>query len=139
MIRSHWLCGLFLFAISCLPALGVEKESPAGLRSGVLMGMKIDTIAQDGDKARVVTTGAEFILERTGRIRCFQRIPQRREVAQIEIPPGTPPLRLEKQNDFACIFSTKGISLTFQGDSLVIIRAAEEDVKLGVKGLFQAG
>ena len=137
MIRLRRLCGLFLFPIACLPAWGLEKESSPGLRSGVLMGMRIETITQDGDGARVVTTGAEFILERTGRIRCFQRIPARRQVAQIEIPPGTPPLKLERRNDFACIFSTKGISLTLQGDSLAIIRA-DQDVKLGVTGLFKA-
>ena len=137
MIRSRWLCGLFLFPIACLPALGLEQESSPGLRSGVLMGMRIDTIAQNGDVARVVTTGAEFVLEKTGRIRCFQRIPQRREVAQIEIPPETPPLRLERRNDFACVFSARGISLTFQGDSLAIIRA-DKNVKLGIKGLFKA-
>jgi hypothetical protein len=101
------------------------------------MGMRIDNIAENSDGGRVVTTGAEFVLERTGRIRCFQRIPQRREVAQIEIPPETPPLRLERQSDFACIFSARKISLTFQGDSLAIIRA-NEDIKLGVKGLFKA-
>ena len=100
------------------------------------MGMRIDTIARDGDGARVVTTGAEFVLEKTGRILCFQRIPDRREVAQIELPLGTPPLNLERQNDFACSFSTKGISLTFQGDSLAIIRA-QEDVQLAIKGLFR--
>jgi hypothetical protein len=100
------------------------------------MGMRIDTIAQNDEGARVVTTGAEFVLERTGRIRCFQRIPERREVAQIEIPPETSPLKLEGQTDFACLFSGRGITLTFQGDSLLIVKA-DHDLKLGVKGLFK--
>jgi hypothetical protein len=137
MARSQWLRGLsMVFTISCLPALGSERESTEGLRSGVLMGMKIDKIAPDGDGTRVVTTGAEFVLEKTGRIRCFQRIPRRREVAQIEIPPGAAPLRMEKQNSFACLFSGKGICVTFQGDSLAIIRA-NEAVGLGIQGLFK--
>lgn len=136
MIRSRWLCGLFLLSMSCLPAVGAEKEASAGLRSGVLMGMRIDAVTRNGDEARVVTTGAEFVLEKTGRIRCFQRIPQRREVARIELPAGTPPLTLTRQNDFACIFAAKGSSLTFQGDSLAIIKA-KEDVKLSVNGRFK--
>lgn len=135
MIRSHWFCGLLLLSLTCLPAVG-QEEASAGLRSGVFMGMKIAAITRSGDEARVVTTGAEFVLERTGRIRCVQRIPERREVAQIELPLETPPLRLERQNDFACIFSAGDVSLTFQGDSLAIIRA-EKDIKLGVKGLFR--
>ena len=135
MIKSRWFCGLFLFPITCLPALGLTQESPR-LRCGALMGMRIETIAQSGDAARVVTTGTEFLLEKTGRIRCFQRIPRRREVAQIELPPQTPPLKLQKRNDFACIFSAAGVSLTLQGDSLAIIRA-DKDVKLGVRGLFK--
>jgi hypothetical protein len=100
------------------------------------MGMKIDAIVGSGDEARVLTTGAEFVLTKTGRIRCYQRIPERREVADIELPAGTPPLRLERQNDFACGFSAQGMVVSFQGDSLVIIRA-DEDVKLDVTGLFK--
>jgi len=136
MVRSRWLCSLLLFPMTCLPAFGLERESADGLRSGVLMGMRIETIARDGEAARVVTTGAEFVLERTGRIRCFQRIPQRREVAQIEIRLGTTPLRLERRSDFACLFSASGVSVTFQGDSLVILRA-DEDASLSVRGLFR--
>ncbi|MBM3887841.1 MAG: hypothetical protein FJ388_01810, partial [Verrucomicrobia bacterium] len=134
MRRSHWFCGLLLLSMAWLPVSGQEQAS-AELRSGVFMGMKIETIARSGDEARVVTTGAEFVLEKTGRIRCVQRIPDRREVAQIELSLETP-AKLERQNDFACGFSAGDVSLTFQGDSLAIIRA-EKDVKLGVKGLFK--
>jgi len=100
------------------------------------MGMKIEAITGSGDGARVVTTGAEFVLEKTGRICCFQRIPERRQIAEIELPPGTFPLVLQEQNDFACSYSAQGLSLTCQGDSLLIIRA-DKDVQLGVKGLFK--
>lgn len=107
MIGSLRLRGSALLLVACLPTLVWGNEASSGLRSGVLMGMKIDTIAQHADGTRVVTTGAEFVLEKTGRIRCFQRIPQRREVAQIEIPPDFAPLGLERQTDFACIFPAR--------------------------------
>ena len=134
MINWHWVSGGLLVSMACVPVSG--QQPAGGLRTGIWMGMKIETIARDGSGTRVVTTGAEFVLERTGRIRCFQRIPERREVAHVELPPGASFLGPETQNDFACAFFTKRLSLTLQGDSLVIIRA-DEDVRLGVKGFFK--
>lgn len=135
----RFACGhaaLLLLSLASMPVWGAQKDTPEGLRSGVLMGMRIEAIDRRDDGARVVTTGAEFVLEKAGQIRCFQRIPERRQIAEIELPPETLPVRLEEQNDFACRGSTKGLSLTLQGDSLAILRA-EQDIKLGVKGLFR--
>ena len=135
-MRSLWLYGVVLLLVLCPQSLAAGKEGAAGLKSGVLFGMRLEKIAPSDNGTRVITTGTEFLLEKGGRIRCFQRIPQRREVARIVIPPGAVPLSLKGQTDFACLFSAPGMSLTLQGDSLVIIKA-DEDVKLTIQGLFK--
>ncbi len=101
----------------------------------VLMGMRIEAIAQKEGAARVVTTGAEFLLGEGAQIRCFQRIPQRREVARIELPRGVLPLSVKHHSDFSCPVAGRGLDLVIQGDSLVILRT-HKDVKLSVRGLF---
>jgi len=100
------------------------------------MGMRIEKLNQKDDEIGVLTTGTQFSLESSGRIRCFQRIPERREVARIEIPPEAVPLKLKEQNDFACLVSSTEITATVQGDSLVIIKA-DKNVELNIKGLFK--
>lgn len=61
-----------------------QSNSPSSeLRTEVLMGMRIESIAQDGGETHVLTTGSEFVLGKGGRVRCFQRIPERREVAGV--------------------------------------------------------
>lgn len=136
MIRSCWWCGCLFLSVACLTVVAGEQEPSTPLRSGVFMGMRIEAVSGGTDQTRVVTTGGEFVLEKAGRIRCFQRIPDRREVARIDLPPGSTSLTLGKQNDFACVFSAHGFSLTLQGDSLAILRASE-DVELVVNGLFK--
>ena len=113
-----------------------QSNSPSSeLRTEVLMGMRIESIAQEGGETHVLTTGSEFVLGKDGRVRCFQRIPERREVAGVTLPGGAL-LKLEKRNDFASRFTAPGFSVTFQGDSLMIVRA-EQDVKFDIEGLFR--
>ena len=135
-MKLLWLYRAVLLPVLCSQALAAEEAAAAGLKSGVLFGMRLEKIAPSDDGTRVITTGAEFLLEKSGRIRCFQRIPQRREVARIVIPPGAVPLSLKEQTGFACLFGAPGMTVTLQGDSLVIIRA-DKDVKLTVEGLFK--
>ena len=108
MVRRLTLCGLLLVSHVLPPVPSPGERGIGRTPVGVLMGMRIENVAQTGQGTRVVTTGAEFVLERTGPIRCFQRIPERREVAQIEIPRESAPLKLESQTDFACLFSPGG-------------------------------
>lgn len=121
---------------SCSLAVGQDKDMAPGLRSGVLLGMRLEKVGEQDAGISAVSTGAEFLLGSDGRLRCFQRIPERREVAQIEFPKAVLPLSLKQQNDFACLVSGRGISLVVQGDSLAIIRA-DKDIKLGFAGLFK--
>ncbi len=102
----------------------------------ILLGMKIEKVDQDDTGIAVTTTGTEFFLGNNGGVRCFQRIPIRREIARIELPKELLPLSIKKRDDFACVVSGEGISLTLQGDSLIILRA-NKDFKVGLKGLFK--
>ncbi|MFM8904044.1 MAG: hypothetical protein ACKOIB_02190, partial [Verrucomicrobiota bacterium] len=119
-----------------LAALHAAETLPAPLRSEVLMGMKLESIASDSTGARVSVTGSEFQLDATGVVRCFQRIPQRREVARVALPVNGSPLKLEQKNAFAGLFTAPGLRVTLQGDSLMIIRA-ERELNLKVDGMFQ--
>jgi hypothetical protein len=107
-----------------------------GRAQEVLMGMKIEKVKRTDAEISVVTTGSEFLLEKDGRIRCFQRIPIRREVACMEFSKEVLPLNIKEQNEFACVVSGQGVSLTLQGDSLIILKA-EKDFGVTFKGLFK--
>ena len=117
-----------LLILACTSTLFAQAQSnppSADLRTEVLMGMRLESVQQDGGETRVLTTGSEFILGKGGRVRCFQRIPERREVAAVTLPSGAT-LTLEKQNDFACRFTAPGFSVTIQGDSLMIVHADQD-------------
>jgi hypothetical protein len=101
------------------------------------MGLRIEKVTNEKDTGiTVVTTGAEFLLGRNGRIRCFQRIPFRREVARIILPERVLPLNLKKENDFACAVFSPQINLALQGDSLIILKT-NDDMRVRFKGLFR--
>jgi len=102
----------------------------------VLMGMKIEKVDRRDAGIAVTTTGAEFVLEGEGDLRCFQRIPIRREVARVELPRDVLPLSLGPRTDFSCALAGAGIRLTVQGDSLVILKA-DRDLAVKFKGLFK--
>jgi hypothetical protein len=101
-----------------------------------LMGMRIEKVDRGGAGIAVTTTGAEFVLEKESDLRCFQRIPIRREVARVELPREVLPLSLEESTDFSCTIAGSGIRLKVQGDSLVIL-VADKDLAVNFKGLFK--
>ena len=82
MTRYSGFGSLLLLSAAWLHVVAQEMEASGGLRSGVFMGMKLETIDRIGDATRVVATGAEFVIEKPGLIRCFQRIPERREIGR---------------------------------------------------------
>jgi len=120
----------------CSPAARGERDTLREPRSGVLMGMRLEKAREQDGRISAVATGAEFLLGADGRLRCFQRIPERREVAQIEFPKTVLPLTLKRRSDFACSIAGNGMRLFLQGDSLAIIQA-DKDVKLVYAGLFK--
>ena len=107
-----------------------------GQAQEALLGMKIEKVAQEDAGITVVSTGAEFSLEKNGTVRCFQRIPTRREIARVALPQEVLPLSVSERNDFTCVVSGQGIRLTLQGDSLMILQA-NKDFNLAFQGLFQ--
>ncbi len=119
-----------------MPDRDGRPPSLADIPGGVLMGMALKRVKQDNTGITAVTTGAEFLLAKTGQIRCFQRIPVRREVARLTIPEAYLPLELKEKDDFACKIAGKGIALTIQGDSLLILQAPK-GMKLTFEGLFR--
>jgi len=135
LLKTAFTSLLSLVCVSSIFAQAQPNPPAADLRSEVLMGMRLESIERVGAETRVLTTGSEFVLGKGGRIRCFQRIPERREVAAIRLPSGAP-LILEKQNDFACRFTAPGFSVTLQGDSLMIVHA-DQDLKTDIEGLFR--
>ena len=102
----------------------------------VLMGMRLERAEQTDAGITVVTTGAELLFAKDGAVRCFQRIPARREVARFTLPADALPLTLGKVGDFACDITGKGIALAVHGDSVMILRMPK-GTQLAFDGLFQ--
>src|SRR5689334_12634495 len=73
------------------------------------MHMRVEKI-EDGAVAKVLTTGAEFVLDKSAdTIECRQRIAKQRPVATIHLPAGTcKSLALSSQTEGAAIFSGGG-------------------------------
>lgn len=121
---------------------GKEKGTPVKLPEvppekdpDVLMGMRIESAAQEEAGIGVTSTGAKFFLGKNGSIRCAQRIPLARELAGIKLPATVLPLRLVEKNDFVCKVVGKGIALRLQGDSLMILEM-KKSTRVTVQGLF---
>ncbi len=136
MLRLSLMLTLLIFLLNSSLVLCQTLEPTHELPSDVLLGMRLEEVTQRETGISAVVTGAEFLVDDRGRIQCFQRIPSRREVARIELPAEVLPLTLKQRNEFACIASSPGLTLRFQGDSLVIIKA-NEDVDLSFRGLFK--
>jgi hypothetical protein len=99
------------------------------------LGMKLETAEQRDWGVRVASTGAQFLLENGGSIRCVQRIPSRREIAHVGLPQRHAPWKLKSQDGFSCTVVGEGLNLTIQGDSLIILKA-DADLDLTVQGRF---
>jgi hypothetical protein len=100
---------------------------------GAVMGMRIESATQRGGMIGVVTTGAKFELDAQGTIQCWQRIPRDRRVLQISFPRAVGPFRIQNKDRFSCTVSCQVGTLTFQGDSLVILNLKER-VQIAFKG-----
>ncbi len=90
------------------------------------MGMKIESIETQEEGDSVITSGAEFVLDRKENlVICYQRIPRRREVATIR---GLPldEVKLLTRNAERCIFglSPENALLAIGADSVLQISLA---------------
>jgi hypothetical protein len=97
--------------------------------------MRIESATENRGVITIRTTGANFQIDSHGSIRCWQRIPRERLVLEVSFAPAAGPFHIEKQDGFSCTVSCHAGTLTFQGDSLVIIRT-KENIKTGFTGHF---
>ena len=79
--------------------------------------------AEDGPIARVLTTGAEFLIRKaTDTIECRQRLSKQRAVAYLKFAPGTlAGIKLMHHSSGAAIFAGGGTTVRVNGDSLLMV------------------
>lgn len=109
------------------PAYSADDFFKPTLLPDASYGMQLES-ATDGPQARVVTTGAEFILDKAAdTIECRQRIAKMRSVAKIRLPAGTlKNVTLTTKTSGAAIFTSSGEAkgaVRINGDSLLMMRA----------------
>ena len=102
---------------------------------GSAFDMRMESATEQRGVITVITTGAKFQIDRHGAIRCWQRIPRERLVLEVSFAPAPGPFRIEKKDGFSCTVSCPAGALTFQGDSLVILKL-KENVKTRFRGSF---
>ena len=102
---------------------------------GSELGMRIESATEKRGVITVITTGAKFQIDSHGAIHCWQRIPRERRVLEVSFAPAAGPFRIEKKDGFSCTVSCPAGTLTFHGDSLVILKL-KENVKTSFTGFF---
>jgi hypothetical protein len=98
--------------------------------------MRIESASEKGGVITVITTGAKLQIDGHGVIHCWQRIPRERRVLEVSFAPVPGPFRIEKKDGFSCTVSGHAGTLTFHGDSLVILKLGE-NVKTRFTGFFK--
>jgi hypothetical protein len=90
-------------------------------------GMAVESATDGAAAANVVTTGAEFVIDKQAdAIECRQRIAAQRPVATLSFPPGTlRALKLSHNTSGAAIFTGGQTTLRINGDSLLMIQPAK--------------
>jgi hypothetical protein len=100
-----------------------------------MMGMQIDSVQVQAESATVTTTGTEFVLDRAqNQIRCYQRIPEWRQVATIN-GLSLSGLALQSQNARQCVLNTQQGSLTIGADGLMTMSMSAA-ANFGVTGSY---
>lgn len=92
-----------------------------------IFGMKIENINIADDFIKIVTTGAEFRVGRGGVIECWQKIPERRKVAEIKFDARIWPLEIFEKDEYARILSGDGLEMEFSGDSLIVMKFSKNN------------
>jgi len=141
---SRWLRALCLIILCCSSAIPQAGQSvdPYGFEErsggppGALMGMRMEKAQRSAAGVAIVTTGSEFSLADDGILRCFQRIPLRREIARVALPKASSPWQAGPADEFRCVFYNESIQLEIHGDSVIIL-GPKQNGKLGFTGLFE--
>ena len=133
-MRTPVLIAALLFGFHCSASLAIDEDAPAVTARDLLaadafpeaqMGMTVES-AVDADIAKIVTTGAEFLIDKQQvTITCSQRLAQAREVAILRLPKGTlKDLKRTHHTTGAAIFSDGKNIARINGDSLLMISCA---------------
>lgn len=102
---------------------------------GSELGLRIESATEEHGLITIITTGAKFQIDRHGAIQCWQRIPRERRVLVVNLAPAAGPFHIVKKDGFSCTVSCPVGALTFQGDSLVILKL-KQSIKARFTGLF---
>lgn len=127
---------LFLPTSLCMAAGVPADDAPAWSAQDMLKpdmfpnaqyGMAVESI-EDGQVAKVVTTGAEFLIDKAkDSIECKQRIAKQRSVGVVKLAPGTlKGMKLTHKSSGAAIFSGNGSIVRINGDSMLMIQPAKD-------------
>lgn len=104
------------------PAVTTAELLQPGLFPDAAFGMSVEA-ADDGPQARVLTTGAEFLVDKANdTIECRQRIAKERTVSQLKFSNDTlAALKLTHQSSGMVIFEGAGTTVRINGDSLLMV------------------
>ena len=94
-----------------------------------LMGMGIEEVSSDGAAYRVITPGARVVLQVDGALRVHQRIGVERELLALDLDPHLAPWRIDRTTPFRVRLSGNGLSITVQGDSVLIFEP-QQNIRL---------
>ena len=106
------------------------------LNDKALMGMGIESVKVDNGRFEILTPGARVTLGADGVLDVRQRIGVDRLLFSCRLPVNLPPWRLGLWTPFRCVLEGNGLTLTVQGDS-VLIFAPQQHMKLGFEGCFR--
>jgi hypothetical protein len=106
------------------------------LKDIVPMGMGIESVRVADGTFEIVTPGTEVTLKPGGELSAQQRIGTHREVLACRLPEHLWPWRLAEWTPFRCVLVGDGLTLTVQGDS-VLIFAPQQHMKLDFEGRFK--
>ena len=120
------------FTLAAPMLAGAVEERPPAVNAHDLMdrslfpeasyGMEVESVA-DGAMARVLTTGAEFVIWKADSVvECRQRIAKGRSVARLQFPQGSfEGISLSFRASGTAIFEGVGTTLRINGDSLLMV------------------
>jgi hypothetical protein len=95
----------------------------------VLMGMGIEDVSGDDGAIRVITPGAIVAIGKDCLLQIHQRIGVERELLSLRLHEHFAPWRIAKRTAFRCVLAGNGLTITVQGDSLVIF-TPQQNMKL---------
>ena len=101
-----------------------------------IMGMGIESVQVRKGGFEILTPGAEVTLEADGMLTVQQLIGVKRKLFSCLLSSHLAPWRLSRWTPFRCVLTGNGLTLTIQGDS-VLIFAPQQHMKLTFNGYFK--